>query len=273
MVPLNLMNDMRVPYMQGDFTFPCTYGYSLVGEIIEGTAEHIGKKVHLMHPHQSYAVTAINDTNFIPGGIPLKTATLVSNIETALTGVWDSRVSIGDDVLLVGFGSIGSLLARLLFNYPNVQLTIIEKEDHRLRKARELGYNAIKDDKNLDRSYDIAFNCSGSQEGLQLCIDRLTYEGRVVEMSWYGNQQVSLHLGQEFHIKRNQIISSQVSNIPGRKMNKWDLIRRKKLVFDILKDPYYQKIIDEEVLFRETPLIFKRIRNNELKSLGILIRY
>lgn len=273
LVPQSLMEDIKVPYMKGDFAFPCTYGYSLAGEIISGPAEHKGKKVHLMHPHQNYAVARINDLYFVPDEIPLTNAVLASNMETALTAVWDSRVSIGDNVLIVGFGIIGALLARLLDIYPNVQLTIVEKNENRYHKAGELGFNAVKNGNELNSNYDISFNCSCSQDGLQLCIDKLAFEGKVMELSWYGKQPVSLHLGQDFHVKRKQIISSQVSSIPGSKMNRWDHLRRKKLVFDILKDPYYKKIITEEVLFEETPSVFKRIRNDEIDSLGIIIKY
>jgi threonine dehydrogenase-like Zn-dependent dehydrogenase len=273
LVPDSVMEEMRVPYMKGTFTFPCTYGYSLVGEIVEGHHEHVGRKVHLMHPHQNYAIAHIDDLYFIPEKFPMSNAVLASNMETALTAFWDSEASIGDEVVLVGFGIIGALLAGLLKNYPNFRLKVIEKNEERLLKARSLGLHATENGRDLECGYDIAFNCSGSAEGLQLCIDKVRFEGRVVELSWYGTQEVTLYLGQAFHSRRKQIISSQVSSIPASKRNRWDNRRRKQLVFDLLKDPYYGKIITDHVPFEQAPELFQKIRRGEPRGLGIMITY
>jgi threonine dehydrogenase-like Zn-dependent dehydrogenase len=273
MVPESIMDDMRVPYMRGDFTFPCTYGYSLVGKIVDGNDEHVGKKVHVMHPHQNYAVVKLTDVFFIPEEFPLTHAVLASNMETALTAFWDSEASIGDEVLLVGFGTIGALLAGLLKSYPHIRLQIIEKDEERLQKAQLMGLQASGDGHGLESRFDVAFNCSGSAGGLQLCINKTGFEGRVVELSWYGKQQVSLHLGHAFHSKRKKIISSQVSSIPAFKRNRWDYRRRKQLVFDMLKDPYYGEIITNEVSFEQAPSLFQNIRRGVSRGLGIMISY
>ena len=54
MVPLQLWQSMQVPNMDGSFAFPLKYGYSLVGEVIDGNKDWIGKQVHLMNPHQDF---------------------------------------------------------------------------------------------------------------------------------------------------------------------------------------------------------------------------
>ena len=43
-----LAEQMKVPYMEGNFRNEFTYGYSLVGEVIEGSNEWIGKIVHVL---------------------------------------------------------------------------------------------------------------------------------------------------------------------------------------------------------------------------------
>lgn len=49
--------------------------------------------------------------------------------------------------------------------------------------------------------FDIAFHTSATQEGLQMAIDCVGMEGRVVEMSWYGARPVTLHLGGDFRYR------------------------------------------------------------------------
>ena len=44
-VPAYLAQEMRCPYMGGEFSFPVKYGYALVGMIHKGPAEMLGKVV------------------------------------------------------------------------------------------------------------------------------------------------------------------------------------------------------------------------------------
>ena len=115
-----LSKEMAVPYMMGNFKSEFTYGYSLIGEVIAGTNKWAGKIVHVMHPHQDYAVVKTRDVICIPEGISPKTGTLISNLETVVNAVWDSGVTVGDRVLIVGFGNIGALLASVIKRIPGL---------------------------------------------------------------------------------------------------------------------------------------------------------
>lgn len=44
-VPKSMYNEMHCPYMEGDFSFPIKYGYSLVGVVLEGIPSLKGKIV------------------------------------------------------------------------------------------------------------------------------------------------------------------------------------------------------------------------------------
>ncbi len=55
-VPAGLREEMACPYMGGGFPFPVKYGYSLVGEVVEGPRELRGRVVHVLHPHQDLCV-------------------------------------------------------------------------------------------------------------------------------------------------------------------------------------------------------------------------
>ena len=90
-VPPDLHASMRVPYMAGDFPFPIKYGYSLVGTVEQGPSHLLAKVVHLLHPHQDVCLVDATDVFPVPDGIPPSRAALASNMETAITAIWDAR--------------------------------------------------------------------------------------------------------------------------------------------------------------------------------------
>ncbi len=267
-VPPDLYEAMRVPYMEGDFSLPVKYGYSLVGEIVSGGHPLRGKMVHLMHPHQESCVISEKDCFVIPDGVPARRAVLAPNMETAITALWDARVLVGERVLLVGFGLVGSLVARLLSQLPGVDLQIAEPQAYRSDLAKKMGFS-IWDGSG---DFDLAFHTSGTEQGLHLCLDVLSVEGRVVELSWYGSRRPALPLGHAFHSKRLRLISSQVGHLPGAQLPRWDYARRKDLVFRLLADAAYDEHLDAKIPFEGLPDFFRKLRSgDEINALGVVV--
>ena len=106
--------------------------------------------------------------------------------------------------------------------------------------------------------FDLAFHASGSAAGLQEAIDRVGAEGRVVEVSWFGTDEIPLRLGGSFHIQRKSIIASQVSRLPAFQTSRWDRVRRKQLVFSLLRDPTFDILLNEPIPFEKLPDFFNR---------------
>jgi len=246
-VPPNLHQAMRVPYMEGDFSFPVKYGYSLVGVVDEGASHLSGAVVHLLHPHQDICCVNAADVFPVPEGIPPRRAVLASNLETAVTAIWDARPTLGERVLIVGFGCIGALIGQVLRGMPGIDLQIVERDEARSHLARKLGYRTATSAG--DEEFDLAFHASGSAAGLQEAIDRVGMEGRILEVSWYGTSETPLRLGGTFHSQRKTIIASQVSHLPAFQTPRWDLMRRKQLVFSLLRDPAFDLLLDEPTPF------------------------
>ena len=267
-VPPGLNSIMAVPGMAGSFELPIRYGYSMVATPDEGN-----KWVHLMRPHQDTCAARTEDCTEFPPSIPPRRATLISNLGTALTAVWDGDVIPGSKVLIVGFGLIGSLIARILQSIPETEVTILDVNPSRLAIAADLGFRGIPPADVQHGEYDLAFHCSATSEGLQSAIESVGFEGRVIEVSWYGEKPVNIQLGGSFHYDRKRIIGSQVSNIPGKMQPEWDRNRRNQAVIDLLQDPVYDQHITHDISLREAADLFNEWRLNPAQGLAYCIDY
>lgn len=270
-VPLALRKEMRCPYMGGRFPFPVKYGYSLVGEVVQGPPELRGRKVHVLHPHQDVCVVRAGDVRPLPDVLPPSRAVLASNMETAVTAVWDSGVTIGERALVVGFGIIGSLIARLLAQGPAVDLEVVERRPERRRLAESMGFRTSA--RPSAEPFDVAFDTSGTAAGLQAAIDSVGVEGRVVAASWLGAEPARLDLGGTFHSRRKRIIGSQVSRIPGALRPRWDTARRTELVFRLLEGPEFDSHLGPAVPFVDLPEIYQALVRSPREGLSPLIIY
>lgn len=268
LVPPELSSTMKVPYMDGDLMLPVKYGYSLVGR-----APGYESAFHIMHPHQDVCVVNRADAFAIPDEVPLKRATLASNLETALTAVWDGNIKPGERALVVGFGMIGALTARLISLMPGCLVDVYDVNPARQAYASEFGFGVIEDPKQSIEPYDVSFHCSASSNGLQLAIDLLAREGRVVELSWYGVKAIELSLGYDFHSLRKRIISSQVGSIPASMSHSWSMKRRKQTVFELLKNPIFDQHITHELTLEEAAGRFGAWRQKSPTGLGYVIKY
>ena len=175
------------------------------------------------------------------------------------------------EIAICGFGNIGSLLATTLRTFKGIEVTIVEQNEWRANKAAELGWTIDTDAK---QDYDLIYHTTSTSSGLQYCIDHLKEEGVVIEISWYGNESINLHLGKNFHYKRLSIKSSQVSNIPLQQRSEFDFYKRKALALEILQHDSFDKLIADFIPFAQTPNFFKDLRNNKLSDgLIWLIQY
>lgn len=270
-IQLSTEERMRVPYMKGSFQDTFTYGYSLVGQVIEGPSSFVGNNVHFLHPHQDLALVRVEDAFVIPSKVSLRASTLASNMETAVNAIWDSKITLGDNLLIVGYGIIGALVALVAKDFPEVSVKILEIDKERAQKAKSHGHDVVS--KAPCDEYDIVFNTSGKGVGLQVAIDSVREEGKVVELSWYGSKQVQVNFGDSFHYGRKKIISSQVSKIPSHKLKNWDFAKRKKMVFNLLSKYEADYLIDKEIAFEDAAEFFNELRNKATDNIGVIIKY
>ena len=247
-VPASQQESMRCNGQEGDFSFPVKFGYCAVGEVLEGELK--GKKVFALYPHQNQFRIAQDQLHLLPQGLPEARAVLAANIETALNVVWDSQVSAGDRVNVIGAGVVGALVAYLISRIPGVEITLIDINPARSSLASDLGL-AFERPENAPRNCDVVINTSASEDGLNLAIESARNEGRIVEASWFGAGKQSIALGGEFHNRRLSLISSQVGTIPNTKAPRWTFKRRMAKALELLADPTLDLLISGESDFSE----------------------
>ena len=88
---------------------------------------------------------------------------------------------------MVGAGTLGCCVARLLARIPGVAVTLVDVDPSRAAVAAALGVDfALPDDAPDGR--DLVVHTSATSAGLQRSLDLLAPEGTVVELSWYGDE-------------------------------------------------------------------------------------
>ena len=262
-VPASVYDTMRCPYMEGSFDFPLKYGYSLVGRLDDG------RLAHVLHPHQTLCNVRAADIRIVPDDVPAERATLAANLETAVNALWDAELSLGERTLVIGFGTVGSLIARLLLR-TNAPFDVLDVDPAKRKLARDLGFNAVDA---VGGEYDVAIGASGNADEVQTALDAVGSEGRVIEVSWLGSQEARLDLGGAFHSGRKRIIGSQVSQIPPRLRGRWDFARRTELVFALLRDPAFDAHLTSAVPFEELPRFYEELCAGRAGGLSVVVRY
>jgi 2-desacetyl-2-hydroxyethyl bacteriochlorophyllide A dehydrogenase len=229
----SLPRDETLGALTGTFEYPFSYGYSAVGTVEASRSEVAeGERVFAFHPHQTRFVVSAPDVVPIGESDP-HVATLFPLVETALQISLDVGIRYREAAVVVGLGPVGILTAVLLTRAGAVVVGS-DPKPWRREAAQACGLEAVRPEELGDavraatggRGADFVIEASGNPEVLGEVLGLLTTEGVAIVASWYGTKQVTLPLGAEFHRRRLEIRSSQVSTI-GRRAAGWDRQRRR----------------------------------------------
>lgn len=271
-VPVSEYQRMRAPFQAGDFPAPVKYGYCSVGEVTAGPAALLGRQVFCLHPHQTrYRVPAVA-VHPLPAAVPAGRAVLAANLETAINGLWDAPPRLGERIAVVGAGAVGCLVAWLAARIPGCQVELIDINPRRAAIATALGV-AFAMPEAARPDADLVVHASGAPAGLVTALGLAGCEATVLELSWYGDQPVTLPLGAAFHQRRLTLRSSQVGTLPADRRARWDYRRRMALALALLTDPALDALITDEASFPELPAVVARLATAPMDTLVQRIRY
>jgi threonine dehydrogenase-like Zn-dependent dehydrogenase len=224
----------------------------LVGKVIRcgsGVADKdslIDRTVFTFSAHASHVIADRDSIQLVPQGIPAEDAIFMPSVETALSIVHDARCRIGEKVAVYGQGLIGLLVTSIL----SMQLgpldastgefgtiTSFDTFPDRLAMSSAMGASQALFPSDAEEAgpFDVAIEVSGSFRALQSAIDHTRNGGRIIVGSWYGNADVKLKLGIDFHRSHKTITTSQVSEIPAKLSSLWNKERRFKLAWELVR--------------------------------------
>lgn len=271
-VPPSEYQRMRAPFQDGDFPGPVKYGYCSVGVVEDGPAALLGRTVFCLYPHQTRYRVPARALHPIPEAVPPGRAVLAANLETAVNGLWDAAPHLGDRIAVVGAGTLGCLTAWLAGRIPGCRVELIDLNPRRAVIAETLGVGFAAPQA-ASPDADLVIHTSGSPAGLALALELAGFEARVLELSWYGNREVCLPLGQAFHQRRLQLRSSQVGSVAPDQRPRWDQGRRMALALALLDHPVLDRLITGEDPFERLPEIQARLAEAPGDTLMHRIRY
>ncbi|WP_127092002.1 zinc-dependent alcohol dehydrogenase [Aquabacter cavernae] len=263
---------MRAPMQEGDFPFPVKYGYCAVGRVEIGPEESVGRLVFALHPHQDAFILPAADAVPVPDTVPARRATLAANMETALNALWDSGAGAGDRIVVVGAGLIGLLITYLAARLPGAEVTALDPNIARRPLAERFGAR-FTDDPTAVGEADVVFHASATSQGLRTALACCGTEASLVEVSWYGDEDVTVGLGGPFHCKRLKLISSQVGALPPSRRPRWTRRRRLEKALALLADDALDALITGEVAFDDLPHALDRIFTGAPDEVATLVRY
>jgi 2-desacetyl-2-hydroxyethyl bacteriochlorophyllide A dehydrogenase len=224
--------DETLGALTGNFEYPFPYGYSAVGTV-EASRSDVGEgeRVFAFHPHQTRFI--VSATDVVPvDEIDPRAATLFPLVETALQISLDAGILYSEVAVVLGLGPVG-ILTSILLTRSGATVLASDPKPWRREAARACGLEAVRPDALRDvvhaatggRGADVIVEATGNPDVLGESLGLLSTEGVAIVASWYGAKTVTLPLGAEFHRRRLEIRSSQVSTVGGRAV-RWDRRRR-----------------------------------------------
>jgi NADPH:quinone reductase-like Zn-dependent oxidoreductase len=271
-VPADQREVMRAPFQEGDLPGPVKYGYLSVGVVEAGPSSLLGRTVFCLYPHQSAYVVPVGAVVVVPDDVPPERAVLAGTVETAVNALWDAAPLVGDRVAVVGAGMVGLCVARLLAGIAGVEVTVVDVDPARAAVAHALGA-AFALPGEATGGCDLAVHASATSAGLQLALDVLAREGTVLDLSWYGDTEVTLRLGGSFHSSRLAVRASQVGTVSPAQRGRRTASDRLALALRLLRDPAFDALLTGSSPLEELPDVMPRLADGSLPALCHTVTY
>ena len=243
----SLATDEHLSGLEGTFSYPFRYGYSIVGVVEETDSEvPVGTLVFAFHPHQDRFVVPARDLILLEAGTDPRLAVLLPLLETALQISLDAGEVRHEPVVVLGLGPVG-LLSALLLQRAGADVLAVEPVAWRREIATGLGLAVAPStvgaecatwiaDRTEGAGVPLVVEVSGNPAALAGALDVLAHEGTALVASWYGTKPVSLPLGGAFHRRRLAVRSTQVSTIPASASGRWTVSRRRRVAAELLTE-------------------------------------
>jgi threonine dehydrogenase-like Zn-dependent dehydrogenase len=189
-----------------------------------------------------------------------------------VNAMWDAGPLLGDRVAVVGAGMVGCCVARLLARIPGVRVVLVDTEPGRAAVADALGV-AFAGSEDAPGGRDLVVHTSATGAGLRRSLELLAPEGTVLDLSWYGDAEVTLPLGGAFHSSRLGIRASQVGAVAASRRGRRTTADRLALALELLEDPAFDALLTGSSPFAELPAVMPGLAAGDAATLCHTITY
>ena len=275
-IPEGTIIDSHIPGLAEPLVYPFRYGYCLCG-FVEAigpgvSADWMGGLVFAFQPHCTAFVAPVETLMLVPSSMAARRAVFFPLVETAATLVLDAAPRWGERVAVFGLGLLGTLVARLVSGFPLNQLALFEPVESRRSRALAWIDSSLTEEKGtLD--FDLAFDVGGSPASLAAAVKSLGFGGRMVLGSWQGSDLYIPGAGPEFHRKRLEIISSQVSTLAPALGPLWNLQRRSETVWKTLGNLPVEELISHEWPFTQAQEALEQLQHRKDSVFQVVLNY
>ncbi|HVZ37027.1 MAG TPA: zinc-binding alcohol dehydrogenase, partial [Polyangiaceae bacterium] len=212
---------------------PLAIGYSLVGHVVAVGAGVIrfkaGDAVVAVARHASHVVVDERAVLPMPDGVDQEQAALFNLAHTAMYGVRQAGVQLGEAVAVIGQGIVGLLTARLAQLAGGLPVIAIDVDDRRLEFSRKLGIHEVVNGRNSaglesilaklpGGGVPVVIEATGVRAPLEQALEIVSLRGRIVLLGiTHGDETVRFH--QHLSMKGAALIGAYVNSKP------WTLAR------------------------------------------------
>lgn len=242
-----------------------------IGDTAVGAVTGVGPDVESFKPgDRVYAYGPIRETvtrpasavRTLPEGLSPQDAVCVDPALYAYTVIRDSRLTLGDDVIMFGLGAIGQFVAQLLVAANPLHSFAVDPIEGRRLLAHTSGIQHVLNPNAVDvalevrrvlgRGADLAIESSGSYHALAEAMRAVGKGGRIATLGYYKGNAAALALGREWMHNRLEMVSSMpVWGNPMREYPRWDEAR----LFNTIESFFIQgKIASDGILNPIVPL-------------------
>lgn len=215
----------------------------------------------------------------------LKRFVFVVRARTALNGIHDAQIALGDQVAIIGTGVIGLLALQFAILSGASVVYGVDFIPQRLNIVSQLGgvpvhaqedYAALAIKQASDGGVDVAIEVSGNSEGLHTAIQCCRVGGRVVTISTYSETEKNLYLGDEWSRNRITLLSSMsINGCPSRLAPCWDKRRLDQYTIASLKKGSLQTLplVTHSFPFSQSIQTFKLLDQSPQEALQVVFTY
>lgn len=266
------------------------WGYEEVGEVVEVGAAASGVRLgDLVFGAWGHRTThSVTDEyarqRRLPDGLHPRLGIFSHIGSVALNGVHDAAIRVGETVAVFGLGVPGQIVAQLA-KRSGARVIGVDLFEERLGMARSLGAvdmalnprdsSAAERIKILSegRGADVSIEVSGASAALAEAIRATAYSSKVIAMGFIQNEARGLYLGEEFHLNRINVVSSQISGVSPDLDHRWNRLRLAQTTMQLQADGLLNltPLISHTFPFHQAAEAFRILDEDPVTTLQVVL--